>query len=263
MKANSDIKLQLETAPYTDFFKRLRTQLAGGKGPDVWLSDGVLVQEYAGRNSLRDLSDFVKTINTDDYYGVDLIRDSDGHLYGFPQGAQTPVLFYNKKMFADAGVAEPTGEWTYDDLTAAAKKLTRDTNGDGKPDVWGMRVYSPGFTESWWPMIKAFGGDVVADGGQKVVIDSPQSRAGLDWMLNAMYTEKAHDVRQQPRGHAVRHLRPHHPGERSQDRLRRGADAEGPGGPRPRGDRELLGDQQGREPAEGRRRLEVDHVLRL
>ncbi|MCW3814375.1 sugar ABC transporter substrate-binding protein [Micromonospora sp. DR5-3] len=191
MKANSGIKLELESAPYTDFFKRLRTQLAGGRGPDVWLSDGVLVQEYAGRNSLRDLSDFVKTINTDDYYGVDLNRDSDGHVYGFPQGAQTPVLFYNKKMFADAGVAEPTGDWTYDDLTAAAKKLTRDTNGDGKPDVWGMRVYSPGFTESWWPMIKAFGGDIVADGGHKVVIDSPQSRAGLDWMLNAMYTEKA------------------------------------------------------------------------
>lgn len=190
MKRNAGIKLELEAAPYADFFKRLRTQLAGGQGPDVWLSDGVLVQEYAGRNSLRDLSDFVKKTNVDDYYGVDLNRDSDGHIYGFPQGAQTPVLFYNKKMFADANVAEPTEDWTYDDLAAAAKKLTRDTNGDGKPDVWGMRVYSPGFTESWWPMIKAFGGDIVTDGGRKVVIDSPGSRRALDWMRGAMGAEK-------------------------------------------------------------------------
>ena len=189
-KENPDIKLELEVAPYTDFFKRLRTQLAGGQGPDVWLSDGVLVQEYAGRNSLRDLSDFVKTINADDYYGMELNRDADGRIYGFPQGAQTPVLFYNKKMFADAQVPEPTADWTYEDLTEAAKKLTRDTNGDGNPDVWGMRVYSPGFTESWWPMIKAFGGDIVSDGGRTVVIDSPQTRQALEWMLAAMYDHK-------------------------------------------------------------------------
>src|SRR5690606_38914157 len=57
-------------------------------------------------------------------------------------------------------------------------------------DVWGMRVYSPGFTESWWPMIKAFGGDVVAGGGKRMVIDSPGSQAALNWMLDAIYQEQ-------------------------------------------------------------------------
>ncbi|WBQ03910.1 ABC transporter substrate-binding protein [Kribbella sp. CA-293567] len=189
-RQNPNIKLELSSAPYDDFFTRLRTQLAGGKAPDVWLSDGVMVQEYAGRNSLRDLSDFAAGIKADDYYGVELNKDADGKLFGFPQGAQTPVLFYNKKLFAAAKVAPPTAEWTYDDLAAAARKLTRDTNGDGKPDVWGMRLYSKSFTESWWPQMKAFGGEILADSNKKVTIDNPGSRAALDWTLDQLYTQK-------------------------------------------------------------------------
>ncbi|SEL86500.1 extracellular solute-binding protein [Nonomuraea pusilla] len=184
--ANPSIKVQLEVAPYVKFFERLRTQIAGGQAPQVWLSDGVLVQEFAARGALADLTDRVKTVNAADYSGIELNRDQKGRVFGFPQGAQTPVLFYNKKLFAEAGVAEPTAEWTYDDLAAAAKKLTKDTNGDGKPDTYGMRVYSPGFTESWWPIIKAFGGDIVTDGNRKVVVDSPEAKAALDWMLAAM-----------------------------------------------------------------------------
>lgn len=189
-KQNPDIKVELSSAPYDDFFTRLRTQLAGGQAPDVWLSDGVMVQEYAGRKSLRDLSDFAKEIKADDYYGIELNRDAEGKLYGFPQGAQTPVLFFNKKLFAEAKVAAPTADWTYDDLAAAAKKLTRDTNGDGKPDVYGMRLYAKSFTETWWPAMLAFDGKVLADGNKKAAIDNPGSKAALNWVFKQMYDEK-------------------------------------------------------------------------
>jgi multiple sugar transport system substrate-binding protein len=189
--ANPDIKVKIESAAYDEFYTRLRTQLAGRTAPDVWLSDGALIQEYAGRKSLRDLSPYVQGADIGEYYGVDLIRkgDAKGRLFGFPQGAQTNALFYNKKLFKDAGVAEPTPEWTYDDLAAAAKKLTKDTNKDGKPDVYGFRAYSKSFAESWWPMVKAFGGDILDDQG-KVVVDSPGSAQALNWMLTAMYDDK-------------------------------------------------------------------------
>ena len=34
------------------------------------------------------------------------------------------VTYFNKRMFDEAGVAYPTDDWTYDDMLAAAEKLT-------------------------------------------------------------------------------------------------------------------------------------------
>ena len=48
----------------------------------------------------------------------------DGY-YGFPQGFATEIMYYNKDMFDAAGVAYPTDDWTWDDYTAAAEKLTK------------------------------------------------------------------------------------------------------------------------------------------
>lgn len=185
-EANPDIDVKVEAAPYVDFFKRLRTQVAGGNAPDVWLSDGVLVQEFAARGSLRDLSEYAGELDAADYIGLDHHRDADGNLWAFPQAAQVPVLYYNKAMFEQAGMDVPTDDWTYDDLARAARKLTVDENGDGTPEVWGYRAFSPGFTESWWPQIRAFGGEIANEDRTEITIDSTESVEALEWVQEAI-----------------------------------------------------------------------------
>ena len=53
------------------------------------------------------------------------ITNQVGGYYGFPQGFATEIMYYNKDMFDAAGVAYPTDDWTWDDYTAAAEKLTK------------------------------------------------------------------------------------------------------------------------------------------
>ena len=65
----------------------------------------------------------------------------DGKQIGLPFGVNTNVVYYNKQMFSTAGVAKPADNWTYSDLTSIGKKITTDTNGDGKPDIWGVSPY--------------------------------------------------------------------------------------------------------------------------
>src|SRR5438093_9118259 len=61
-------------------------------------------------------NDFVSTlINAFSY---------NGKQYGLPKDFNTLGLVYNKDRFKAAGVAEPTNDWTWNDLSAAAKKLT-------------------------------------------------------------------------------------------------------------------------------------------
>ena len=45
-------------------------------------------------------------------------------------------MYYNTKMFKEAGIEKAATTW--DEFVADAKKLTKDTNGDGKPDQWGF-----------------------------------------------------------------------------------------------------------------------------
>lgn len=73
---------------------------------------------------------------------------------------EVPVLYYDKDQMANAGVMEPAdmhkaGSWTWHDMLALAKKLTRDINGDGRTDVWGIAHdesfgwKSSGYYEIW------------------------------------------------------------------------------------------------------------------
>lgn len=71
----------------------------------------------------------------------------DGSTYGIPIGFTTHALFYNKDIFKEAGVAEPTNDWTWDDVKAAAKTITEKCDGKKgfsfqmKPDPYDYEMY--------------------------------------------------------------------------------------------------------------------------
>lgn len=67
--------------------------------------------------------------------------------YGIPVGFTTHALFYNKDIFEQAGVAEPTDDWTWDDLKTAAAQITEKVDGvkgfsfQMKPDPYDYEMY--------------------------------------------------------------------------------------------------------------------------
>ena len=70
----------------------------------------------------------------------------DGQTYGIPVGFATHALFYNKDIFAEAGLEEPTGDWTWEDLQKAAKTISEKTDAKGfafqmKPDPYDFEMY--------------------------------------------------------------------------------------------------------------------------
>lgn len=68
----------------------------------------------------------------------------DGKQYGFYDGSPSPYgFFYNKTLVEKYGLEDPyelqqKGEWTWDKLRDFAKKATKDTDGDGKIDLYGI-----------------------------------------------------------------------------------------------------------------------------
>lgn len=110
-----------------------------------------------------------------------------GGVYGLPWIAQPVILYYNKKLFQEAGVPFPDDSWTWDTFKDAAAKLTRDTDGDGKPDVYG-------FTLNGWPPVAMFiwqaGGDLVGPDGTTAPIDSPEAIQAVKFYQELIYNPK-------------------------------------------------------------------------
>lgn len=71
----------------------------------------------------------------------------DKAVYGIPVGFTTHALFYNKDIFAQAGIAEPTSDWTWDDVKEASKVITEKVSGvkgfsfQMKPDPYDYEMY--------------------------------------------------------------------------------------------------------------------------
>jgi multiple sugar transport system substrate-binding protein len=151
---NIDVKLEVisEQAQYMDVIK---TRLIGGEGPDVFYLDAFEAPALIETGVLEPLDEYVtEDFDIDDFEKslLDAFKGKDGKIYGFPKDYSTLALFYNKKMFQEAGVEVPK---TWDELREAAKKLTKGT------EVYGLGV-TPELARLYH-IAESKGGKVVTD----------------------------------------------------------------------------------------------------
>ncbi len=107
-----------------------------------------------------------------------------GQLFNFSAvggfGHATFVVF-NRDLIDSEGLEDPyelyrNGEWTFEKVTEMARKVTRDTDGDGIVDQWGLSDTDPK------NLVYAYGGAVtkVDENGQVYYsLDEPEAVAGL------------------------------------------------------------------------------------
>lgn len=174
------ITLEITDTPWADFATKVTTQIAGGNPPDIWFQENAIVLNYGKRGVAEDLSPYVKRDLKADDYTANLLaaQSADGKIWGIPHGVNPSTLVYNKKLFADAGVPFPTKNWTYEDMLGIARKLTKDTNGDGKTDIYGMFVQS-NITSGWYPWSKVAGGGILDATKTKAIVSDPKTIEGL------------------------------------------------------------------------------------
>lgn len=138
--AHPEIQVEVQHAPWSSYFDRLQTQMAGGTAPDVMFINNV--PSYAARGVLEPLDPYIEEsgFNADAYY-PDLRRifSHDGQTYGFARDNDTTVLFYNKDLFDAAGVAYPDDTWDWAQLREAAAALTTK-DGRGRTVQYGLAL---------------------------------------------------------------------------------------------------------------------------
>ncbi|MDY6785498.1 MAG: ABC transporter substrate-binding protein [Cyanobacteriota bacterium] len=99
-------------------------------------------------------------------------------IWSVPMATNNVGLFYRPSLLAEAGVTEVPKTW--EELQQAARQLTRDTDGDGKRDRYGM-ILSLGKSEwvvfTWLPFFYSAGGEAL--GGEQPNLESEGAIAAL------------------------------------------------------------------------------------
>jgi multiple sugar transport system substrate-binding protein len=102
----------------------------------------------------------------------------ENHLWSIPFGTNNVGIFYRPSLFKAAGIEKIPTNWA--EFQATAKQLTRDSNGDGKIDKYGMLLplgQGEWTVFTWLPFMWSGGGELKS--GADTSIDNPGSIAAL------------------------------------------------------------------------------------
>lgn len=170
MQQNPNIKVTWSIIP-GDYPTKMRANIASGNVPDVFYLQPPMAQEYIKGGKLLNLSPYMARDNVSpSTYSDSLLKPfncADGTVYGIPKDWNSLGLFYNKTMFQQAGLGDPSN-WTWDDLKSAAQKLT-------KPGVVGLSLSAD--ASRWGAFLFADGGQMISSDGTKAEFNSTQ---GMD-----------------------------------------------------------------------------------
>lgn len=173
-KENPGITVDLQVNPWTEYWTKLQVGAQGGTAPDAFWMLGDRFQVYAANDQLLPLGDAIEDAGVDLGVYPEALVDLftyDDELYGLPKDFDTVGLWYNKTLFDAAGVAYPTDQWTWDDVSAAAAQLT-----DPAAGVYGIAA-PLNRQEGFYNTVAQAGGHIIDDG--KSGYDDPKTQEGL------------------------------------------------------------------------------------
>ncbi|MBK7641936.1 MAG: extracellular solute-binding protein [Planctomycetes bacterium] len=120
-------------------------------------------------------------------FALDACRDARGHVYGLPSTFTPYVMYYNRDLLEQAGVPLPRADWTWDDLLAAARKVTRDTDGDGRIDQYGISLTQ--WLQAVVPWIWQNGGELVSADLQHSRLGEPEAVEAFEFLHRLLHEE--------------------------------------------------------------------------
>jgi multiple sugar transport system substrate-binding protein len=195
-RMNPDIKVKTQPIALGQRDVKYTTAIRGGKGPDVFALDANPVKQYIKEGWVKDLTPLIEKVGGGkwlaDFYPASLMPVTEnGKTYGIPKNVVAMVLVYNSAIFKKAGIQDPPKTWK--DFRDIAKKLTMDTDGDGKIDQWGATLVlaKACFDLRFSVVLRGHGGDFLTADWKHSNLDSPEAKEAFNMVTDMILKDKS------------------------------------------------------------------------
>ncbi|WP_405063743.1 extracellular solute-binding protein [Kribbella sp. NBC_01505] len=181
------VKFQGDGSDDEVYKQKLSLDLSNKSGPDLIQIDGIWVGEFAQAGYIKPLTDTVGDASkVDNWDGWKQIPESVQQLgtfetkrYGVPGGTDGRVLYFNKKLFQQAGLPADWQPKSWDEITQAGQKL-KALSGVTPIQINGGTAMGEATTmQGVLPLLVGTGAAINTDG--KWLGDTPQVRQVLDF----------------------------------------------------------------------------------
>jgi ABC-type glycerol-3-phosphate transport system substrate-binding protein len=184
--AHPEVHVTVTNIPFVNFLDQMTIRFASGRPPGVMTLLPVNVGQFASQDWLQPLDDRIKgtPIGGPSWTTLQKEETWDGKTMGVLLSTGPDMLFYNKKMLQDAGVALPK---SYDEFVAAVNKLTNREKG-----IYGLSSVTTEHTQIGFDLLEHIewqGLDAVKDG--KYNFTDPAVVAAVDKWRNMVMKNSA------------------------------------------------------------------------
>lgn len=175
---------------YSETLTRTLTSVRGGNPPQLAILLSTDMFTLIDEDIILPWDDFITAEEQESWIGSffpAFMRNSQtgGQTWGIPFKRSTPVMFYNRDAFAEAGLDPNNPPATWEEMIEAGRALTR-RDASGNVTRWGVRIPSSGFP-SWLMtgLVASAGQDGLANAdGNEVFFDTPEVISALEYLVS-------------------------------------------------------------------------------
>ena len=162
-----------------DYSSWLSDALINGQEPDIFVLPENDFNLLASTGSLKKLDGFVASdLKISDFYHSAYQAGSyAGHQYALPYESNPTMMCINKDLLEKEGISIPKSGWTLSDFYRICKQVTRDTDGDGVLDQYGLVGYS------WQQALAAYDAPLFDTYGSKAYFNTENTKAALSFLI--------------------------------------------------------------------------------
>ena len=178
-KEHPNITINVQALPWDQYWTKLQTQAASKTLPDLFWINEPNFKLYAQGGAIEPLTALETSGEFDqkNYASAQLASYTiDGKLYAAPSSYATMGVWYNAKLFQEAGVEAPTAGWTLDDFQKDAIAVATALKSKG---VFGAASAPNTNQETYYNTIYQSGGHVISEDGTKSGYDDPATIVGV------------------------------------------------------------------------------------
>lgn len=183
-QAHDDVQVVMQRMEWATYYNKLFVAAMGGRAPEVFVVHTDSLERFIHARLVSPIDDAFEAggIDRSDIdANVIAAVERNGASYALPLDCHPAGMFYNRRLFADAGITRPPE--TRQQFIDALHKLKR--RGDDGLPVWGF-VYE-WLRVSMYTLLRQWGGSIIGEDGWTITLDSPEAREAMGFAASLIH----------------------------------------------------------------------------